>query len=228
MDTRKPQMTARKNDSDKLAEGLRTKALLSIVAARVVETERALHELARLPGPAGPRGLTGPAGPVGPRGPHGEPGPRGPQGEPGPKGDKPAHEWRGTQLRFEQPDGTWGKFVDLRGPSRGGGGVITVGNNFDPASLPELEGPIPTTAYLVLTTDAGAFRVPVQKLLDLIGTTDGGVFDTFALLTEDGQTLTTEDGRTILLDIGDRNIDGGSASSTYTPDQTIDGGGAAG
>src|SRR5690606_3837129 len=34
---------------------------------------------------------------------------------PGPKGDKPAHTWNGTQLRFENPNGTWGTYVDLKG-----------------------------------------------------------------------------------------------------------------
>src|SRR5690606_22547112 len=29
-------------------------------------------------------------------------------GPQGPKGDKPAHSWSGTQLRFENPNGTWG------------------------------------------------------------------------------------------------------------------------
>jgi len=55
---------------------------------------------------------------VGPQGEQGPMGPQGPQGEPGPKGDKgdpPAHQWRGTKLRFENPDGSWGKFVDLKG-----------------------------------------------------------------------------------------------------------------
>ena len=44
---------------------------------------------------------------IGPRGPQGE------KGEKGDKGDKPKHEWEGTKLRFENPDGTWGRFVDL-------------------------------------------------------------------------------------------------------------------
>ena len=30
-------------------------------------------------------------------------------------GDPPAHEWEGTALRFENPDGSWGQFVDLKG-----------------------------------------------------------------------------------------------------------------
>lgn len=40
------------------------------------------------------------------------------------------HEWNGTAIRFRQPDGKWGKWVDLRGPvehnttHRGGGGGV--------------------------------------------------------------------------------------------------------
>ena len=37
---------------------------------------------------------------------------KGGQGE---KGDKPAHNWEGTSLQFENPDGTFGEFVDLKG-----------------------------------------------------------------------------------------------------------------
>ena len=33
----------------------------------------------------------------------------------GPKGDKPAHEWSDTSVRFENPDGSWGASVDLKG-----------------------------------------------------------------------------------------------------------------
>lgn len=74
-------------------------------------------------GPQGERGEKGEPGEsiVGPRGPRGE------QGEQGPIGPIPDHQWDGTSLRFEEPDGTWGKSVDLRGPvglpgSGGGGG----------------------------------------------------------------------------------------------------------
>ena len=72
-------------------------------------------------GPQGPQGETGPQGPQGPQGETGPQGPQGPQGETGPqgpqgeKGDKPQHEWIGTQLRFENPDGSWGPAVDLKG-----------------------------------------------------------------------------------------------------------------
>ena len=37
------------------------------------------------------------------------------RGEQGPAGPMPDHEWKGTKLRFQKPDGTWGKWVDLRG-----------------------------------------------------------------------------------------------------------------
>ena len=64
-------------------------------------------------GEQGLRGISGPPGPEGPQGPKGERGPQGPQGDPGPP---PLHEWRGTELRFELPDGSWGQFVNLQGP----------------------------------------------------------------------------------------------------------------
>ena len=60
-------------------------------------------------------------------------GPPGPPGPPGPKGDKPAHSWEDTALRFENPDGTWGELVELRGPrgfmAGGAGGSTTIVNN---------------------------------------------------------------------------------------------------
>ena len=64
-------------------------------------------------GEQGLRGISGPPGPEGPQGPKGDRGPQGPQGDPGPP---PLHEWRGTELRFELPDGSWGQFVNLQGP----------------------------------------------------------------------------------------------------------------
>lgn len=38
-------------------------------------------------------------------------------GNTGDIGPIPNHEWDGTQLRFQQIDGSWGVFVDLRGPA---------------------------------------------------------------------------------------------------------------
>lgn len=44
------------------------------------------------------------------------------QGDPGPKGDKPAHQWSGTSVKFENPDGTWGSLVNLKGQDGFGAG----------------------------------------------------------------------------------------------------------
>lgn len=72
-----------------------------------------------------PPGRDGERGERGLRGSKGERGQQGPRGEEGPSGPAPSHEWDGTKLRFEQPDGRWGEWVDLRGPRgpRGPGGV---------------------------------------------------------------------------------------------------------
>lgn len=63
-------------------------------------------------GDPGEQGLQGEKGEKGDKGDPGEPGP---QGEKGEKGDKPQHQWVGTQLQFENPDGSWGNLVDLKG-----------------------------------------------------------------------------------------------------------------
>lgn len=43
-------------------------------------------------------------------------GPRKKLGPQGPKGDTPQHEWNGPRLRFENPDGSWGEYENLKGP----------------------------------------------------------------------------------------------------------------
>lgn len=62
------------------------------------------------------KGAKGDKGEPGKDGAPGEPGPAGgPKGDPGEKGDAPDHQWEGTALKFEKPDGTWGSAVDLKG-----------------------------------------------------------------------------------------------------------------
>lgn len=96
------------------------------------------EELRGEPGKPGPRGKDGVDGKDGKDGKDGHspiagidyPLPsKGEKGEPGGVGERgpmPKHEWDGSKLRFENPDGTWGKWVDIRGPSGrsifGGGG----------------------------------------------------------------------------------------------------------
>lgn len=67
-------------------------------------------------GERGPQGIQGPKGDKGDQGERGLQGPKGDIGPIGPKGDKPAHQWNGSQLRFENPNGTWGLYTDLIGP----------------------------------------------------------------------------------------------------------------
>lgn len=84
-------------------------------------------------GPQGPTGATGAQGPIGLTGPQGQMGPQGPQGETGPPGadgadgvegpmgpqgvagPAPAHQWSSYSLRFQNPDGSWGSYTNLRG-----------------------------------------------------------------------------------------------------------------
>jgi len=78
----------------------------------------------------------------------GRPGPPGPPGRDGAVGPAPAHRWDGTKLQFQNPDGTWGPLVDLKG------------GNVDPPTPPV---PTPTgkvSRFVVVedTTKAGGWR----------------------------------------------------------------------
>ncbi len=53
--------------------------------------------------------------------PKGDKGDAGTNGSNGANGLPPEHTWEGTSLRFENPDGSWGEYVDLQGPSGSGG-----------------------------------------------------------------------------------------------------------
>jgi len=122
----------------------------------------------------------------------GEPGPAGPPGPQGPKGDKPAHEWKGTALRFENPDGTWGDAVDLRGPkgSRGSSGGGGSGSGI--GALQDVPLPVLDTDYLVIQRAGQLYRVSVLQLKDVFGGQVTPMGD--VLLTEAGDRLTTEGG----------------------------------
>jgi len=104
----------------------------SIVNVKDIPLERILQ-----PGPQGvkgekgDRGEQGPPGEVGPQGPEGmqggqglpgPAGPIGPKGEGG-EGSPPKHQVRNGEIRFQQPDGTWGPWVKV-----GSGGTSGVNN----------------------------------------------------------------------------------------------------
>lgn len=66
----------------------------------------------------------------------------GQQGDKGDTGPMPKHDWSGTALRFQNPDGTWGNRVDLKG---------NPGNrvNAEPATTTTLGGVMPATGLRV-------------------------------------------------------------------------------
>jgi len=68
----------------------------------------------------------------------GEKGDNGTQGVRGMNGLPPEHEWKNSSLRFKNPDGTWGKFVNLKG-EKGESNFYTITHNSLNASdgLPE-------------------------------------------------------------------------------------------
>jgi len=80
-------------------------------------------------------GLQGPKGDTGDKGDDGD------TGQTGMTGLSPEHEWDGTQLRFENPDGSFGSFVNLLGPKgedgQDGSGVTIVGSVADEGDLPD-------------------------------------------------------------------------------------------
>jgi hypothetical protein len=85
-------------------------------------------------GDKGDAGLSvkGDHGPKGDKGDKGDKGPKGDKGDQGDVGPVPLHQWRGTDLRFELPDGSWGPWIDLaskaKGKGAGGGGGGAAGS----------------------------------------------------------------------------------------------------
>ena len=154
-------------------------ALLAVIAKKLRELRADFVGLSKQPGPAGPmgdtgrtgapgpagepglegsRGVDGERGPAGPRGPVGPPGKDGADGERGPI---PDHQWKGTRLRFQKPDGGWGKYTELkgeRGPAGATGGGVFVGGGSSGgtpggATHPILWGDIADKPALVLEDD---------------------------------------------------------------------------
>lgn len=90
---------------------------------------------------------------AGPRNKQGPVGPQGPQGPAGPSGPAPEHEWRGTELRFRNPDGSWGPWVDLEGP-KGKDGKDGKPGPRGPRGMPGEPG-------------AGGSRIEIERIADV-------------------------------------------------------------
>lgn len=67
------------------------------------------------------KGQVGPIGEIGEQGRVGASGMPGATGQPGPAGPMPAHQVRGDEVRFQNPDGTWGPWVRAVTAPGGGG-----------------------------------------------------------------------------------------------------------
>jgi hypothetical protein len=72
-------------------------------------------------GVQGKKGISGSDGRRGRLGLTGPTGPRGSKGDKGDTGPAPDHEWNGSRLRFRNPNGGWGIFVNLQGMVGGRG-----------------------------------------------------------------------------------------------------------
>lgn len=122
--------------------------IAALVAARVRNGEPGAPGAEGEPGRDGKDGRPGERGErgeVGRRGERGLPGAPGRDGAPGigkdgeqgPRGfvgPMPRHEWDDTRLRFELPDGEWGKWTDLEGP-RGPAGRDGMGGGLTAQSV---------------------------------------------------------------------------------------------
>lgn len=129
------------------------RGILTLLAKAVRDLREQFAALAREPGPPGKdgapgkdgvdgkdgigiRGLAGANGRDGADGRDGRDGVDGKDGERGPMGPMPKHEWRGTQLRFQQTSGKWGKWTDLQGPAGKSGGGVFVGGGGSGSGAP--------------------------------------------------------------------------------------------
>lgn len=96
----------------KLNKIVQEKFPLGVAELRSLEVAELLQILLKRAEYTGPTGARGEQGLVGEKGDKGEQGDKGDKGE---QGEIPAHEWLGTKLRFQNADGTWGEWVELKG-----------------------------------------------------------------------------------------------------------------
>ena len=118
----------------------------------------------------------------GEKGDQGERGDKGDRGEKGDMGDMPAHQWDGTRIRFMQPDGRWGAWVDLKGEmgaagSGGGAGSLSIQKFYDSeAEFPEVGKP--QVLYFDTSTDPYSVFVWADGAYQQVGG-GGSAQDTF-------------------------------------------------
>lgn len=101
----------------------------------------------------------------------------------GDDGQTPQHRWVGTKLQFKNPDGSWGKLVDLKGAR--GGGAWFGGGGTDLDSLPVCTNPLGVTE-MVVKEDGQWKRLEVQ--LQVVG-------GACKFITSEGEAVITFDGQ---------------------------------
>ena len=209
-------------------------ALLAVIAKKLRELRADFVGLSKQPGPAGRDGKNGadgvgiagrdgldgkdgergPAGPAGPRGPVGPPGKDGADGERGPL---PDHQWKGTRLRFQKPDGGWGKYIDLKG-ERGPAGATGVaiggggGSGWSPSGLPAASNAQPPLRRELLYA--------AEKLSEVRIYQDGATLSEVRQLAYDGHgrlaSITYRDGSMVVTHTRTLGYDGTGLLSAIT------------
>ena len=207
------------------------RGILTLLAKAVRDLREQFAALSREPGPPGKdgapgkdgvdgkdgmgiRGLAGPAGPRGPRGPVGPPGKDGADGERGPM---PDHQWKGTRLRFQKPDGGWGKYTDLKG-ERGPAGATGVaiggggGSGWSPSGLPAASNAQPPLRRELLYA--------AEKLSEVRIYQDGATLSEVRQLAYDGHgrlaSITYRDGSMVVTHTRTLGYDGTGLLSAIT------------
>jgi hypothetical protein len=121
----------------------------------------------------GERGFKGDAGDIGPKGDTGERGIQGIQGIQGIEGEKgerglaPSHTWIGTSLKWENPDGSDGLLVDLKGDKgdKGDDGTVVDTSNLVTINGNEtITGEKTFTSNSIFNGDVGIGTVPSARL----------------------------------------------------------------
>ena len=209
------------------------RGILTLLAKAVRDLREQFTALSREPGPPGKdgapgkdgvdgkdgvgvRGLAGADGRDGAPGKPGRDGAPGKDGERGPMGPMPKHEWRGTQLRFQQTDSKWGKWTDLQGkPGKAGTGVAIGGgggSGWSPSGLPAASNAQPPLRRELLYT--------AEKLSEVRIYQDGATLSEVRQLAYDGHgrlaSITYRDGSMVVTHTRTLGYDGTGLLSAIT------------
>ena len=150
-------------------------------------------------GPQGLQGETGLTGPSGSAGPQGLQGETGLTGASGSSGLAPSHEWSGTQIRFQNADGSWGDYTELA--LSGALSASTILGTFDAVDL--------------RATNGGRYRLEVTDTGDLTFATASNIIANETYLVTDEVKLRADNGNIYTLsatDAGDLVFYTGSLS----------------